>query len=87
MNATTENMLNQFIAPIFHKLPHGTAREIAELTADETSQKRVQFLAERANEGELTDEERLEFQSLVDAGDLFAALQAIARQSLKAPQK
>ena len=39
-----------------------------------TSQERVDILAELANEGCLTEQERAEYKALIDAADLVAIL-------------
>jgi hypothetical protein len=43
----------------------------------------VDVLAERANEGTLTEEERDEYDSFIDAADLIAILQLKAQQRIR----
>jgi hypothetical protein len=45
-------------------------------------QERVDTLAERANEGLLTDDERAEYEALINAEDLVAILKLKARRQL-----
>ena len=45
---------------------------------------RVEELASKANEGTLTPDERSEYEAYVDAGDIVATLQAVARKTLQA---
>ena len=45
---------------------------------------RVEELASKANEGILTPDERAEYEAYVDAGDIVATLQAVARKTLQA---
>ncbi len=45
-------------------------------------QERVDTLAERANEGLLTDEERAEYEALVNAEDFLAILKLKSRRQL-----
>ena len=52
--------------------------------ADEELQQRVEELACKANEGTLTAEEQSEYEAYVDAGDIVATLQAVARKTLQA---
>ena len=47
------------------------------------SQERVDVLAERANEGTLTEQERAEYKALIDAADLVAILKRQARRGGK----
>jgi hypothetical protein len=44
---------------------------------------RVQALAEKANEGELTESERRDYETYVHVGNIIAILQAKARLQLK----
>jgi hypothetical protein len=83
MNATSEGLFGQFLEPVFRALPRETAEDIARLTADSRFQTRIEYLASQANEGVLTEEEHAEYEALIDAGDMLAALQAIARRTLR----
>ncbi len=46
--------------------------------ADDATQERIDELARKANEGTLTNKERVEYEGYVEAGDLIALLQAKA---------
>lgn len=56
---------------------------LADLQADPDAQARMEILAEKANEGTLSDEERREYESWVRAGTMISLLQAKARLYLK----
>jgi hypothetical protein len=58
------------------------ARRAAEFRISQTVQDRMDKLAERANEGELTDNERDEYEALVDVADMIAILKLKARRRL-----
>jgi hypothetical protein len=62
--------------------PEGAAR-IADLRADDDVQERIDYLADRSNEGLLTDEERDEYEGYLHAIDVIAILQAKARSQLR----
>jgi hypothetical protein len=47
-----------------------------------TVQERIDTLAELANEGLLNDDERAEYEALIDAEDLLAILKLKARRQL-----
>lgn len=83
MNAATESMISRVLAPVFTELPPDVTQRLLNVRADEELQERVEYLARQANEGQLTEEERDEYQAYVDAGDILATLQAIARQTLQ----
>jgi len=66
-------------APIFSLLSSEQIQQIAALQADAALAVRVEELAEKANEGELTDPERAEYEAYIDANDFLAVMQAEAR--------
>lgn len=80
----TTTILHRVLEPVLRSLPPESARQIVRAEADEELQERVQELAGRATEGTLTVEEQREYQAYVDAGDIVATLQAVARKTLQA---
>jgi hypothetical protein len=58
------------------------ARRVAGLKVEPGIQARIDELAEKANEGLLTPQERAEYEEFVEAADLIAILQAKARRLL-----
>lgn len=60
-----------------------SARRVTEFRVDPDIQARIGVLAERANNGSLTDDERLEYESLVNAADLISILKLKARRHLR----
>ena len=60
------------------------ARAIVEQGIDPEIQARVNVLAERANEGDLTLDERAEYMSHVEAADLLAIFRLKAKRRLEA---
>ena len=71
--------------PILRILSPDQARQIAEYHADEELQGRIEVLAGKANEGELSEEEREEYDGYVQANAFIAVLQARARKFLATP--
>jgi hypothetical protein len=82
MEMTT--VLRRVLEPVLRSLPPEAARQIARAEADAELQQRVHELARKANDGALTPDEQLEYQAYVDAGDIVATLQALARKTLQA---
>lgn len=78
--------LERLLEPLAAGLTSEMARYITEFRADEEVRRRIEELAEKANEGELTDEERQEYEEFVDAGTLIAILQSKARKRLDLPK-
>jgi hypothetical protein len=58
------------------------ARRVVSLPADPNIQSRVTELAEKANEGTLSDDERTEYAEYVEAADVVGIIQAKARRVL-----
>ncbi|MDX1967751.1 MAG: hypothetical protein SFV23_11315 [Planctomycetaceae bacterium] len=83
MNTATESLVGKLLTPVFQALPPDVARRIVNLEADEAAQLRVADLARKANEGELTPEEHAEYEACIDAGDILATLQVLARRTLE----
>ena len=58
-------------------------QRLADLPSDPQLATRLTELAEKANEAELTIEEREEYEGYIEANNLLAAIQAEARLRLK----
>ena len=71
--------LERLLEPVSRSLNAEAARRLVRLKADAKTQARVDELARKCNEGELTSRERAEYERLVAAGNLIAILQAQAR--------
>ncbi len=66
-------------APIFELLSVEQLRQLSELQADPSLAERIQELAEKANEGNLTNSETAEYEAYIEANNLLAILRAEAR--------
>lgn len=77
--------LERLLEPLAAGLTSEMARYIAEFRADDDVQRRIEELAGKANEGELSDDERQEYEEFIDAGTVIAILQSKARKRLGSP--
>lgn len=77
--------LDRLLDPVTQCFTPEVAKAVVNLRAESAVQARIDELAEKANEGELSAEERAEYEAYVDAIDLISILQAKARRLL-APQ-
>ena len=68
--------------PVLRILSRDQALQIIDFDGDEDLQRRIEDLAGKANEGELTDDERAEYQGYAQANKFIAVLQAKARSLL-----
>jgi hypothetical protein len=82
MNAT---VLDRFLQPLAACLTPEVAQRIANLQLDAQSQTRLDELAAKANEGQLSDDERQEYEEFVEGIDLMGILKARARSVLGHP--
>ena len=79
---STKSVLSQLLDPVGRMMPVKFAEELAAMRATQEVQARIDELAEKCNEGELTPEERAEYEAYVDAIDIISLLQAKARAVL-----
>ena len=79
---TTASVLDRLLEPVGRSLNGEAARTLVELRADPQVQARVDELARKCNEGQLSPAERAEYESYVSAASLIAVLQAKARARL-----
>jgi hypothetical protein len=80
--STTSFHLDRFLEPLAGCLSPEVAAKVANLRADEALQDRIDYLAERSNEGTLSESERHEYVRYLHAIDVVAILQAKARAML-----
>jgi hypothetical protein len=71
--------LDRLLEPLAGCLSPDVAAKVADLRADDAMQGRIDYLADRSNEGLLTAEEREEYAGYLHAIDVVAVLQAKAR--------
>ncbi|MCU1262007.1 MAG: hypothetical protein JWO80_4892 [Bryobacterales bacterium] len=75
-------MLDSFLDPLSLCLDAESARRVVELRIAEPVQERVDTLAELANQGLLSDDERAEYEALINAADFISILKLKARRHL-----
>ena len=83
MSSADTTYFDRILDPVTDCFTPQVAHRLAELHADQKTQARLDFLAEKANEGQLTREEDIEYKQSIDAIDVLAILQAKARAYLR----
>jgi len=84
---TESAILDKMLEPVARCFTPVVAKQIAELRADRATQTRLDELAAKCNEGDLTEAEKREYGAYVEAMDLIGILQAKARTILeRSPQ-
>jgi len=82
---TIENsVIDRLLDPVGQCLTPEVARRIAGLKADDALQSRVDELADKANAGTLTENERSEYEQYVNFSQFVTLLQIKARNVLDA---
>jgi hypothetical protein len=77
--AANGRVLERLLEPVSASLNEEAARKLIGLKADRKAQARVAALARKCNDGDLTPQERDEYELYVMAGEFVAILQAKAR--------
>jgi hypothetical protein len=75
-----EHGLDGLFEPLSRCLDAESARRVVELQVAAPVQKRIDLLADRANEGTLSDSERSEYEALINASDFISILKLKARR-------
>ncbi len=75
-------VLDQLLDPVALCLDAESAQRIAEFRISAPVEQRVTELAERANEGLLTEDERSEYEALINAADFIGIFKVKARHRL-----
>lgn len=77
------SLLDQVIEPFADCMSREVAQRLVAVRADEATQARLDALAEKANFGTLTDEEKADYDRLLATIHFVSLLQARARKLLK----
>jgi hypothetical protein len=83
MTSAHGSILDEMLEPLSRSLGLETARALVSLRPTARAEARVQELAEKCNEGQLSPEEREEYETYVEASTLIGILQAKARRVLR----
>lgn len=76
-------VLDRLLEPLTECFTPEVASRVASLRADPETQQRLDELAAKANEGDLTDDESDEYRDYVEAIDVIGILQAKARVAIR----
>ena len=75
-------LLDEMLDPFTHCLDTESAKRIAEFRIAQSVQERVDALAEKANEGVLAEDERTDYEAVINAADFISILKLKARRRL-----
>ena len=74
--------LDAMMASLTNCLDRASLQSVVEMRAPPETEARIDWLAERANEGELTNDERSEYESFVRISNFINVLKLQARDKL-----
>jgi len=80
---TTANALDRFLDPLVDVLTPDVAAKLVALRADDKLQARLDELAEKSNEGQLTEQEGREYDAYLQGITVVSVIQAKARAALR----
>ena len=79
----TTSVLSDLLDTLVRCLDAESARRLVNFRVSEKAQKRVSYLAERANEGLLTPAEASEYDAFISASNMISILKLKAQRALK----
>ena len=82
-SANTTSVLDRILDPVTDCFTPEVAQRIIGLRIDPALQSRMSDLADKANEGMLSSEEKREYEEYVEAVDILGILKAKARLTLR----
>lgn len=80
---TAASILDKIFEPLVDVMTPETAARLVEMRADDDVQRRIDELADKCTEGELSEEEREEYDAYIQAIDFISIMQSKARQVLQ----
>ena len=83
MSTIPSHFLDDLLDPLAQCFTPAVAKEVANLRFANKVQKKLDDLRHKANEGTLTQDEREEYETLIETIDFIAVLQAKSRQMLQ----
>ena len=75
-------ILDHMLKPAMDQMPPDFARRLLELRASPELLARIDVLRKKANSGEISTEEQLEYKEFVEAIDIISLLQSNAKKIL-----
>lgn len=83
MDMQASTTIDPVFAPIVGCFTRDVAARILEVRLDDSTQTKMDQWAKQANEGLLTETDRMEYERLIDKLDTLGLLKSLARQALK----
>jgi hypothetical protein len=82
-DASPLDVLNDLLDPLSRCLDAESAQRVAEFRIGPGVEEKIRVLAERANEGLLNEDERSDYEAIVNTADIISILKLKAQRHLK----
>jgi hypothetical protein len=82
-DAWSIDVLNDLLEPLSRCLDAESARRVAEFRVAPNVEEKIRVLAERANEGLLTEDERADYEAVINTADIISILKLKTERHLK----
>ena len=81
---TTDDVIDRMLTPVAAAFTGEAARRLSDVRLDDDVQEHLAHLAELANEGQLTPDQRADYDFFLTVGDVISLLKAKVRQASQA---
>jgi hypothetical protein len=82
-DASPLDVLNDLLDPLSRCLDAESARRLAEFRVGPVVEEKIRVLAERANEGLLSEDERAHYEAIINTADIISILKLKTQRHLK----
>ena len=82
-DSSSFEVLNDLLDPLSRCLDAESARRVAEFRVAPNVEDKIRVLAEKANEGLLNEEERADYEAIINTADIISILKLKTQHQLK----
>ena len=82
-DASSVDLLNDLLDPLSRCLDADSARRVAECRVGPAVKERIQVLADKANDGLLSEDERADYEAIINTAEIISILKLKAQRQLK----
>ncbi len=82
-DASSVDLLNDLLDPLSRCLDADSARRVAEFRVGPAVKERIQVLADKANDGLLSEDERADYEAIINTAEIISILKLKAQRQLK----
>jgi hypothetical protein len=82
-DTSSVGLLNDLLDPLSRCLDEDSARRVAELRIGSALEEKIRVLAEKANDGLLNEDERADYEAIINTADIISILKLKAQHQLK----